>query len=56
MSPDRLHLSAKGYQVWADALKPTLTELLGPPAKEDLAPPPTGDPRAAGRPAATSKK
>jgi lysophospholipase L1-like esterase len=47
MSPDRLHLSAKGYQVWADALKPVLTELLGPPAKEDRAPPPTGDPRAA---------
>jgi lysophospholipase L1-like esterase len=49
MSPDRLHLSAKGYQVWADALKPILTELLGPPAKDDLAPPPTGDPSAAGR-------
>ena len=47
MSPDRLHLSVKGYQVWADALKPVLTELLGPPAKEDLAPPPTGDPSAA---------
>jgi lysophospholipase L1-like esterase len=49
MSPDRLHLSAKGYQVWADALKPVLTELLGPPAKEDLAPPPTGDPSAAAK-------
>jgi len=49
MSPDRLHLSVKGYQVWADALKPVLTELLGPPAKDDLAPPPTGDPSAAGR-------
>jgi cephalosporin-C deacetylase-like acetyl esterase/lysophospholipase L1-like esterase len=46
MSPDRLHLSAKGYQVWADALKPILTELLGPPAAKDLAPPPTGDPSA----------
>ncbi len=55
MSPDRLHLSAKGYQVWADALKPVLTELLGPPAKEDHAPPPTGDPSAAGRPAAPPK-
>jgi lysophospholipase L1-like esterase len=41
---DRLHLEIKGYQVWADALKPILTELLGPPAKEDHAPPPTGDP------------
>jgi lysophospholipase L1-like esterase len=55
MSPDRLHLSAKGYQVWADALKPALTELLGPPAKEDHAPPPTGDPSTAGRPAPPKK-
>jgi lysophospholipase L1-like esterase len=46
MSGDRLHLSLKGYQVWANALKPLLTELLGPPAKEDHAPPPTGDPSA----------
>jgi lysophospholipase L1-like esterase len=43
---DGLHLSVKGYQVWADALKPVLTEILGPPAKTDLAPPPTGDPSA----------
>ena len=48
---DGLHLDVKGYQVWADALKPILTELLGPPAKEDHAPPPTGDPSAARRPA-----
>ena len=41
---DGLHLDLKGYQVWADALKPIFTELLGPPAKEDHAPPPTGDP------------
>jgi lysophospholipase L1-like esterase len=47
MTVDRLHLSLKGYQVWADVLKPLLTELLGPPAKEDHAPPPTGDPSAA---------
>jgi lysophospholipase L1-like esterase len=47
MTSDRLHLSLKGYQVWADALKPLLTELLGPPAQEDHAPPPTGDPSAA---------
>jgi lysophospholipase L1-like esterase len=46
MTADRLHLSVKGYQVWADALKPLLMELLGPPAKEDQAPPPTGDPSA----------
>ena len=43
---DRLHLSVKGYQIWADALKPVLTELLGPPATTDHAPPPTGDPSA----------
>jgi putative heme-binding domain-containing protein len=49
MSPDGLHLSAKGYQVWADALKPLFTELLGAPANDDRAPPPTGDPSAASR-------
>lgn len=43
---DMLHLDVKGYQVWADALKPILNSLLGPPAKEDHAPPPTGDPSA----------
>jgi lysophospholipase L1-like esterase len=46
MMGDGLHPSLKGYQVWADSLKPILTELLGPPAKEDHAPPPTGDPSA----------
>ena len=49
MTVDRLHLSLKGYQVWGDALKPLLKELLGPPAKEDHAPPPTGDPRASSK-------
>jgi lysophospholipase L1-like esterase len=44
MTIDGLHPSPKGYQVWADGLKPILTELLGPPAKTDHAPPPTGDP------------
>jgi lysophospholipase L1-like esterase len=48
---DGLHLDVKGYQVWADALKPIFSELLGPPAKEDHAPPPTGDPSARTRPA-----
>jgi len=47
MTVDKLHLSLKGYQVWADALKPLLAELLGPPAATDHAPPPTGDPSAA---------
>ncbi len=42
--PDKLHLAAKGYQIWADALKAQFTELLGPPGQEDHAPPPTGDP------------
>lgn len=41
---DELHPTLKGYQVWADALKPIFTKLLGPPGKEDHAPPPTGDP------------
>jgi lysophospholipase L1-like esterase len=49
MMGDKLHPTAKGYQVWADALKPSLTELLGPPGSQDLAPPPTGDPSAASR-------
>jgi (4-O-methyl)-D-glucuronate---lignin esterase len=43
---DELHPTVKAYQVWADALKPILTELLGPPAAVDHAPPPTGDPAA----------
>jgi len=47
---DGLHLDVKGYQVWADALKPIFTEILGRPAKEDHAPPPTGDPSARKRP------
>jgi lysophospholipase L1-like esterase len=46
INQDGLHLDVKGYQVWADALKPVFTELLGPPAKEDHSPPPTGDPSA----------
>jgi lysophospholipase L1-like esterase len=44
MNRDGLHPALKGYQIWADALKPILRELLGPPAREDHAPPPTGDP------------
>ena len=44
MNPDKLHPAVRGYQVWADGLKPILAELLGPPAGEDHAPPPTGDP------------
>jgi lysophospholipase L1-like esterase len=44
MNADGLHLAIPGYQLWADALKPLFTELLGPPGTEDHAPPPTGDP------------
>jgi lysophospholipase L1-like esterase len=47
MTSDGLHLTAKAYQLWADALKPTLVERLGPKAQDDPAPPPTGDPSAA---------
>lgn len=43
---DHLHPALAGYQVWADALKPIFSELLGPPSGEDHAPPPTGDPSA----------
>jgi lysophospholipase L1-like esterase len=46
---DKLHPTLKGYQIWADALKPIFSELLGPPATTDLAPAPTGDPSAARR-------
>ena len=49
---DKLHPTVEGYQVWADGLKPIFTQLLGPPAKQDHAPPPTGDPSA--RPQAAS--
>ena len=49
MNPDKLHPAVQGYQVWADALKPIFSELLGPPAATDRAPPPTGDPSATAR-------
>jgi lysophospholipase L1-like esterase len=44
---DGLHLSLAGYQIWADALKPILTAILGRRAGTDHAPDPTGDPAAA---------
>jgi lysophospholipase L1-like esterase len=44
--PDKLHLALPAYEQWAQALRPMLTEWLGPPASVDLAPPPTGDPSA----------
>jgi lysophospholipase L1-like esterase len=53
ISGDGLHLEEKGYEVWAAALGPIFTEVLGPPAQTDQAPPATGDPSAVRRPAAT---
>lgn len=47
--PDRLHLALPAYEIWAQALRPVLTEWLGPPAATDSAPPPTGNPEAMGR-------
>ena len=55
MMGDRLHPTVKGYQVWADGLRPILTELLGPPAATDHAPSPTGDPSAIRRPAPSTR-
>jgi lysophospholipase L1-like esterase len=46
MTVDGLHPTLKGYQIWADGLKPIFTEILGSPALTDHAPPPTGDPSA----------
>ena len=56
MSRDRLHPTVKGYQFWADALKPIFTEILGPPAKTDHAPPPSGDPSFSGGAAVPANK
>jgi lysophospholipase L1-like esterase len=49
MMMDGLHPTAKGYEVWAAGLEPILSELLGPRAPDDHAPPPTGDPSASER-------
>jgi lysophospholipase L1-like esterase len=46
LTADGLHFTQAGYQKWAELLKPVLLELLGPPGKDDLAPPATGDPSA----------
>jgi cephalosporin-C deacetylase-like acetyl esterase/lysophospholipase L1-like esterase len=45
---DHLHLTAKAYQVWADALKPIMFEVLGAPTAVDAAPPPSADPSTEG--------
>jgi lysophospholipase L1-like esterase len=44
MMMDGLHPTLRGYQAWADGLRPILSEWLGPPATVDHAPPATGDP------------
>ena len=31
--PDYVHLTAKGYRLWADAMEPTLWKLLDEPSK-----------------------
>ena len=41
---DKLHPTLKAYQVWANALIPIFTQILGPRKSQDLAPAPTGDP------------
>lgn len=46
MNPDKLHPTVKAYQIWADALQPILTSILGPRKESDQSPPPTGDPSA----------
>ncbi|HEX4770637.1 MAG TPA: GDSL-type esterase/lipase family protein [Bryobacteraceae bacterium] len=43
---DKLHPTVKAYQIWADALKPIFTEVVGRPAADDHAPAPTDDPAA----------
>ena len=36
--PDYLHLTAKGYRIWADAMEPTLWKLLDEPSSEKVEP------------------
>ena len=50
MNSDKLHPAVKGYQVWADGLKPIFNELLGPPAATDHARPPPATPAPRGKP------
>jgi lysophospholipase L1-like esterase len=47
VTEDGLHLSVAGYQVWADALAPLLTQWLGPRAEVDKGPPASGVPQLA---------
>ena len=38
MDGDKLHPTVKAYQIWADALKPVFTELLGTPGQTSRGP------------------
>jgi lysophospholipase L1-like esterase len=49
VSNDGLHLNVEGYKVWANGLRPLLTDILGPRNTTDQAPPPTGDPSVRGK-------
>jgi lysophospholipase L1-like esterase len=51
VSEDGLHLNLAGYRVWGEALQAVLEARIGPPDELDFAPPPTGNPATAGRPA-----
>jgi len=31
LGPDKLHLTAEGYQIWAEMLEPLLVQFIGPP-------------------------
>ncbi|TWT81541.1 Endo-1,4-beta-xylanase A precursor [Planctomycetes bacterium CA13] len=46
VSSDGIHLEEPGYELWAQALRPIFTKLLGPPETTDTSPPPTGIPKA----------
>lgn len=48
VTADGLHLELEAYEVWADALRPSFQEILGPPAETDLAPPVTDVPEPRG--------
>jgi hypothetical protein len=41
---DKLHLTVDTYQLWAQALRPRLLELLGPRSQTDQPPPPPPTP------------
>ena len=36
ISPDEVHLTTKGYQIWADAMRPKLQDLLGIATKRSI--------------------